>query len=151
MEAVHLPSGDRGEDPPDSPAPRPRWPRPPRPCGAAFVSPAESLAVERTSLGSIFTQAYEARSHFHASSPTLNRIPFASSVKSMLSKGRWSAPYSASAVLERAAASFAWSKAGWRVPASASTSTNSFAPARRLLRYQKRVLLANQCGTSCAL
>src|SRR4030095_5561691 len=102
MEAVHLPSGERGEDPADSPAPRPRWPRPPLPCGAEFVSPVGSLAGERTSLGSIFAHAYEARSHRHPASPILNRTDVASSVKSMLSKGKRSAGYSASAALERA-------------------------------------------------
>ena len=47
---------------------------------------------------------------------------------------------------ESEAASLAWSKAGSRVPFSASTKMNSLAPPARSLRYQNRVLSASQRG-----
>src|SRR5262249_31648040 len=68
------------------------------------------------------------------------------STKAMSVNGSLSALYSAPAAVERLAASLVWSNAGARLPASASTRTDSLAPPRRSLRDQKRGLLWNQGG-----
>src|SRR5690242_8330348 len=96
-----------------------------------------------------FAHVYFERSHAH-SAPTASKwIEAPSFTNSKLSKGSLPGGYVFPATRESSAASLAWSNAGTRVLASASTSRNCF-PSGPSWRYQNREVFSIQCGVTSA-